>query len=332
VTLRVLYASAYPLPYSESYTHTEIRWMQAQGVDVRLWAKSKANAPGYPLAAHETVGGSIGRVIDEFRPHVIHSHRVDSALAALPVAVKYSIPLTVRGHSVDFAESDYRKLTGAARIWLFPHMAVLFPDQPNVEAMTVAYDSTLFYPEEPDPRRYVVRAGFCNTNKDVEGFLAVAKLCPGVAFELVVTGPYREFIEEVERTAPPNVRVHKTLTNEETAAIVRKAWVCLRSHDTTAHAYGMPISIAEAMGAGLRVVARAGDPSSPARFGPEDYIGGAGFVYRTSEAAAWAMRQTVGLSRADWEDARKCSLVRALRYRADVVLPRMLDVWLDLAT
>jgi glycosyltransferase involved in cell wall biosynthesis len=332
VTLRVLYVSAYPLPYSESYTHTEIRWMQAQGVDVRLWAKSRANAPGYPLAAHETIGGSVSTVINEFKPHVIHSHRVDSALAVWPTADMRGIPLTIRGHSVDFAERDYRKLTGAARIWLFPHMAVLFPDQPNVEAMPVAYDSTLFYPEEPDPRRYVVRAGFCNTNKDVSGFMAVAQLCPTLAFELIVTGPYREFIEEVEAAAPPNVRMHKTKTNEEAAAIVRKAWVCLRSHDTGAHAYGMPVSIAEAMGAGLPVVVRARDPYGTARFGPEDYVGTAGCLYQTHVEGARFVHEAVGWARARWEKVRTETVMQAARYRADVVLPRMLDTWLDLAT
>jgi glycosyltransferase involved in cell wall biosynthesis len=332
VTLRVLYASAYPLPYSESYTRGEIQWMQAQGADVRFWAKSKANAPAYPPEPYVTVTRSIGTVINEFKPHVIHTHRVDTALAAWPHADMRGIPLTVRGHSVDFDEASYRKLTGAARLWLFPHMAALFPDQPNVEALPVAYDPRLYYPEEPDPMRYVVRTGFANANKDIASFNAVARLCPKVPFELVLTGPYQGFMTAIAFEAPNNVRVHRGLTNEEAATIVRKAWVCLRSHDTNAHPYGMPISIAEAMGAGVPVVARAGDPSSPSRFGPEDYVKDAGYCYTTVETGARIVREISGWPRNRWEEARATSYAQAQQYRTDVVLPRMLDTWLGLAT
>ena len=331
MSLRVLYAYAYPIPYSETYARVELAWMRENGVDVHLWAAKNQNVPSYPLKSYETVGGSIGTVIDSFRPHVIHTHRIDTAESVVAVARARKILLTIRGHSVDFEEARYRKLADVACIWLFPHLAALLRDQANVESLPVAYDPQLAFPEEPDLRRYVVRAGFGNSNKDVGGFVDVAHRLPAVTFELVVTGPYKEYLASIRRSAPPNLHVRDGLSNEDAAAVVRRAWLCLRGHDPNAHPYGMPISIAEALGAGLPIVARAAVPNSPSRFGPEEYIGDAGVVYQTNEEAAARVHEIVNWSREQWEKARTRSITRAQSFRTDVVLPRILTLWRRLA-
>lgn len=331
MSLRVLYAYAYPIPYSETYARVELTWMRAAGVDVHLWAASNQNVPSYPLNTYETVGGPIEAVIDTFHPDVIHTHRIDTAIGVCKVARARKIPLTIRGHSVDFDESRYRKLGDVARIWLFPHFAELLHDQANIESLPVAYDPKLAFPEEPDARRYVMRTGFGNSNKDVGGFVDVARLCPTIPFELVLTGPYEDYLSAIRKSAPANMCVRDGLTNEDAAEIVRRAWVCLRGHDVNAHPYGMPISIAEALGAGLPVVARSALPTSPSRFGPEKYIGDAGFTYRTKEEAATRVQEIVGWSRERWDEARNRSISRSQAYRTDIVLPRILTVWNELA-
>jgi len=331
VSLRVLYAYAYPIPYSETYARSELSWMQVNGVDVHLWAEKQQDVPSYPQRSYETVGGSIYGVINEFQPHIVHTHRIDTAVSVARAAYAKNTPLTLRGHSVDFDEARYRGLTDLARIWLFPHFAELFRDQPNIEALPVAYDPNLAFPEEPDDRRYVVRTGFGNSNKDVDGFIEVARMCPDVSFELVLTGPYREYVATLRETATSNVNIRDSLTNEDAVAIVRRAWVCLRGHDPNAHPYGMPISIAEALGAGLPIVARGAVPTSSSRFGPERYIGDAGFTYQTNEEAASRVREIIGWPRARWNAARTQSTAQAQHYRTDVVLPRILSVWRELA-
>lgn len=329
--MRVLYSIVHPVTYSETYIRAEIDWMVDHGVEVSFWAQTERLCPGYPLPERLIISANVEEAIERFKPDLIHAHKIPFARAALAGANAHSIPLTVRGHSIDFSVPELQELPDAARIWLFPTMA-RWCDQANVEALPVAFDPQEFYPAEPDPQRYVVRAAQCKPGKDVEGFIRIARLCPDVRFTLIATsvGPTDAFIDYVQRAAPPNVLVLRHLDNEVTAEIVRRAWVCLRSHDPDGHTYGMPISIAESMSAGLPVIVRATSPDDAASTGAEDYVGDAGFVYTDHEAGAQLIQRIMSWTPEERRAAQVRSTARAQRFRADVVLPRMLRVWGDL--
>ena len=86
----------------------------------------------------------------------------------------------------------------------------------------------------------------------------------------------------------------------------------------------MPISIAEALGCGLPVIARSGPEA-------RDYIGRSGQFYDTVEEAAQLVQGTIGWSRSEWDWARVAALQDATRYTADANLPQVLAHWGDLA-
>lgn len=325
--VRVLCVDPHPTAHSETYISSEMAWMQRHGVEVGFWAKGGRFAPGPAVRA---VSGPLMQAVVTFRPNVLHFYthvHPDTVEPFINDLLSTGLPVTIRGHSYGFNVSVYQQLRAVARIWLFPHHAALV-EQENVEPLPVTFDQMLYYPEEPERR--VVRAGAARPGKDVEGFLRVATLCPSVPFVLIVTGADTAYLETVQAQAPANVRVHLHLPHASAAALMRRSWVCLRSHDTLAHAYGMPISIAEAMGSGLPVIARAADPESPSRFGPESYIGDAGFYYETHEEAAQLVRQIIEWPRETWNAARNRSLKQAEKYRPDAVLPRVLQVWNEL--
>ena len=102
------------------------------------------------------------------------------------------------------------------------------------------------------------------------------------------------------------------------------AWVYLRGHDPMAHRYGMPISIAEALGCGLPVIAR----STPVT---HSYIGPGGQFYGTVEEAAQLVQQTIDWSRSEWDKTRVAALAHAAQYTADANLPQVLAHWRDVA-
>lgn len=330
--MKVLCIDPRPTAHSETYISEEMAWMQRRGVEVGFWAAGERYAPG--PAAYETyeVKGSLAQAVEIFRPDVMnmYAHVHPTEVEELTQeALQLGVPVTIRGHSFGFNVAVCRRLHAVSRLWLFPHHAELI-EQENVEPLTVSYDPGLYFPEEP-VGRCVVRSATARPGKDLEGFLHLATLCPSVPFVLIVTGGDNAYLNALKAQAPANARLYFNLEMADAAAIVRRGWVCLRSHDPNSHAYGMPVSIAEAMGAGLPIIARATDPDSAARFGPEGYAGDAGIYYRTDEEAVKLVHEVVDWPRERWNQARAVSLKQADQYRADAVLPRVLKVWQELA-
>lgn len=326
---RVLYVDPYPTAHSETYISGEAAWLRENGAEIAFWARGPRVAPG---PDDERLPGSLAEAIAKFQPDVLHlyAHLRPVAVGAFANDVLFptGVPVTIRGHSYGFDPEVLPRLKDAARIWLFPQHAAT-TDQGNVEALPVSYNTKLYF--VPDTRdATVVRAGAARAGKGMEEFLRIAALCPSVKFVLVATGADSDYLYALKQKASSNTIVHLHVPADQAAAILRRARICLRGHDVNSHAYGMPISIAEAMGAGIPVVARAAEPNSPSRFGPEDYVGDAGFFYRTEEEAADLVQRIMAWSADERAAAQQRALVQARRYRNDVVLPRMAEVWRSL--
>lgn len=327
---RVLFVDPYPRAYCETYISSEAAWLKKNGVNIASWSRGERVTPGVD---DDRILGSLAEACAAFNPDILHlyAHLRPAEVVSFVRAelLPTGRPFTIRGHGYGFDTETIPELHEAARIWLFPHHAAALGAQDNVEVLPVSYDPTLYFP--PDTRNpVVVRAGAARAGKGLEGFLRVAALCPSVAFVLIVTGADSDYLYGLAHQATANVTVHMHLPAAKAAEIVRHARVCLRGHDLNSHSFGMPISLAEAMGAGLPVVVRAADPASPSRFGPEEYVSDAGFLYRTEEEAAEIVERVMHWSVAERADAEQRALARARLYRADVVLPRMVEVWREL--
>jgi glycosyltransferase involved in cell wall biosynthesis len=332
--LRVLYAVFHPLPVSESYIYNEIEWMEKRGVEIALWARHPRLAAGDLRENRRYWIGKpreIRKAIRAFKPAVVHAHPMFIAEMVADEVERSGLPLTARGH-VGFGgqeKEDLKAIRGFAsrgvvsRIWAFPHVAADIA-HPKLTALPACYASEFFLPGKPSESRYVLRIGTCLPGKGWEEFLEVARHCPKIPFVAALAVPNKAYADELVAVAPKNLRVHRDLQREACVKLMQGAWVYLRGHDPKSHRYGMPISIAEALGCGLPVIARS-EPEA------HDYIGGSGQFYDTVEGAAQLVQGTIAWSRSEWSRARVAALQDATRYTADANLPQVLAHWRDLA-
>jgi glycosyltransferase involved in cell wall biosynthesis len=331
--LRVLYAVAHPLPFSESYIYNEIEWMERAGVEIALWARHPRLAAGDPRHSRRYWVGEpheIHNAICAFKPGVVHAHPLFIAEMVADEVEYARLPLTARGH-VGFggrekediqAIREFASREVVSGIWAFPHIAADVA-HPKVKALPACYASERFLPGEPSESRYVLRIGTALPGKGWEEFLEVARRCQTIPFVAALAVPDKAYADELVTGAPESLRLYLDLQREACVKLMQGAWIYLRGHDIKSHRYGMPISIAEALGCGLPVIAR----SVPEA---RDYIGRSGQFYDTVEEATLLVQETIAWSRSKWEQTRVIAVEDAKRYGTHANLPRVLAHWREL--
>lgn len=322
---RILYAlEDYPVT-SETYVETEICYFLRQGVEIAVWCRRQdpARLPGSAMV----LSGSLKEAVKAFNPDAIHVHWLPIVPSVLIEGLR--LPITVRGHSFEFTPNlarFYAYDPEISAIFLFPHQveAVFRGADPGKAVPLVsAYDERMFYPEEKN-RGTVIRATAGLGTKDIDSFLDVAKLCPELRFTLITSRPKEDSSylnnllgRNASLGSPVNILVETP--RAEAAAVIRKSEICLRSNNPQGHPFGMPISIAEAMGAGTIPVVR---DHAPAR----GYVGDAGLYFTSVPEAAAKVREIArdpDLS----TRLRAACVERAKKHAASVVLPEVLKVW-----
>jgi glycosyltransferase involved in cell wall biosynthesis len=327
--VRVLYAVKYPNALSESYVRTEIEWAEAQDVEVCVWA-ARPHMSGYPdPRPHLRVGSEIGGAILDYRPTLIHAHWLTTACEVLSAARQHEVPLTVRGHSFDFAPERISTLVNEPlvhRVWLFPQLAARCSSA-KVAPLPACFSARRYFPAPSGGRRFVFRAAAGLPGKGIEEFIAIAAACPEIPFVLAMTRAtgVPDYPERLAaRGVPANVTLHINLQHPEVANLMRDAAVYLRGHEPQGHPYGMPVSIAEAMACGAYLLGRH-DPEAVR------YIGEAGSCYHSVEDAIERLRDVWTWPEARWRAARARSLARAAAFRDDRVLGAVLSGWREVA-
>jgi glycosyltransferase involved in cell wall biosynthesis len=276
--MKILYATFHPLPLSESYIRNEIEWMEEQGLEIAIWAEHPRLAVGYDDPGRKYWIGKerLGDALESFQPNIVHAHPIFIGQKIVDEVGQKSLPLTVRGH-VGFGgrEANNVQLTrnfasedSISRIWAFPHIADDVA-HPKVVGLPVCYAPEFFHPGEPSNDRFILRIGTALPGKGWEEFVEIARMCPELPFVAALAVPIKEYANCLIRSGPRNLTFHQDLERSECASLMKSAWVYLRGHDLSSHRYGMPISIAEALGCGLPVIARNAQE-------PRKYMGPAG--------------------------------------------------------
>lgn len=324
---RILYALEYAPTLSESYVQAEIACMRRWGVEIELWAERDPPAPcsaGVPLH-HGELGDAIARV----RPDVVHAHHLHRALRYLPEVAAAGLPMTIRGHGVEFDPARLHELLSSQSVdavYVFPHQAALLGRaEAKLHAMPVAFDPLRYAPARGKDPRLVVRASLAAPAKGLATFVRLAARHRSHRFVLFACWSigYPRHLEELvdlnrSLGAPVDLRVDRPY--EEVEAVVREAGIYLHT-PTLAEPYGMPISIAEAMATGCWVIARR-CPGSAA------YVGEAGRLYDSEDEASAVLDQTAAWSEEEWQRARLSAIDRAFSgFASDVVLRPLLEDW-----
>ncbi len=322
---RILYAlEDYPVS-SETYVETEIEYFLRQGVEIAAWCRR--DDPTRPPGSVAVITGPLKAAVKMFKPDAIHVHWLPIVPNVLVEGL--GLPVTVRAHSFEFSPPVVRSYAfhpAISAVFLFPHLvdqAFKGADSGKVIPLVSAYDERMFYPE-PKERGTVIRATAGLGSKDIDNFLDVAKICREARFTLITSRPKEDssYLNNlIGRNASMGspVKIMVEVPRGEAAALVRKSEICLRSNNPTGHPFGMPVSIAESMGAGTIPVVR---DHAPAR----GYVGNAGLYFSSTLEAASRIREIV----ADPELSgrlRTAAIERARGHAASVVLPTVFQVW-----
>ncbi len=322
--MKVLYVLAHFPQGSESYVEAEIAYMKSQGVQIEVWSPTSGYGDAPTVQVHRR---SLAEALIGFAPDVVHIHHLTTAVYYLDNFFK--VPVTVRAHSFDW-DPGLVKLVAAhpsvRRVFAFPHLAATVPSQKMVP-MPVAYDQTLYYRTEKNPRS-VVRLSAGLPTKRLEDFLDVGnEMHEQADFTLainLVVGKESRVAEDLSRTNAAlggHVQILHNLSRARAAELTRNAAIYMSTYDDKSHQFGMPISIAEAMATGAVVVVRDDVP------GVHEYMGLAGLFYVSTAGAKDLIRVALAISEKEREVLADVSCRNAVQFRSDVVLPRLLKEW-----
>jgi glycosyltransferase involved in cell wall biosynthesis len=333
---RVLYAIWHYPQVTETYLEAEIRALGRRGARIEVWSDGKVAVP-YP-AAVPVHRGSLAEAIDAFRPDLVHSHWLTSALDYEPVVAARGLPMTVRAHGFETTPEAIRAVLArpsVQRLYLFPHQLNGFGGDPRVRAVPAAFDTERFRPPHEKDPRLVVRTAAALPAKDLGFFLELAKRVPELRFVLAAATctDMEHYPGELRALAarlgsPAELRLDLPL--DEAAALVARAGLYVHTAvppGEPGHSpIGMPISIAEAMATGAHVLVR----DLPAL---RAYVGEAGTCYRDLDHATQLLEETLHWDEARWRAARTASVDRAFAAHADeTTLAPVLDDWREIAS
>lgn len=322
--MKVLYVLWNYPQLSETYVTVEIAFAQAQGVGIEVWRENvqKEDVP-VQCPVHS---GSLEAAIASVRPDVVHMHYLVMAERLAP-RLPPSIPVTVRAHSFDWDKGLAWRVTAlpnVRRIFAFPHFARQV-SHPKMRPMPVAYSTARFKPV-PGPLkdgRMVLRLAAALPTKGLTDFFAAAQALKDHRFILGVAHAggapaYPETLKVMNLSGCVDLRFD--VPWEEAAGLTAKAGIYMETSDPRGHAFGMPISIAEALATGSLVLVRR---SSEA----EEYLGSAGRLYQSAGEAVSLIRETLGWKEDQWAAAAAEAVARARAFADTTVLPDLVDEW-----
>lgn len=326
--MRILYLLWNYPQISETYIATEIAFAQRCGVEVHVWSQITHHPDLIPQCMVHR--GTLAEAIAAVGPDLIHIHYLVIAKRHLH-EIPAGIPVTIRGHSFDWNPNLAKEMAeqpGVKRLYLFPHFVAAMGGHSKAFALPVAYDPTLHPQAVCKDRKLVVRLAAGHPTKGLDDVLAVANRCPEFRFILGIsrTGGGEQFLEQITRLnsyVKDRVQILIDLHPQVAADINRRAGIYLDTHDPKAHAFGMPISIAEAMATGSFVLSL----DVPAA---RSYISEGGAFYRNPEEAAKLILETQNWTDADWDRVSGTAIRRAACFRDDVVLSHLIQDWRSL--
>lgn len=330
--LRVLYLVFNYPQLSESYIEAEIAFMRRAGVHVEVW-RHVAPPASYPsdVPIHE---GDFAGAIAQARPDLVHLHWMLWGEDVYDFLAQFGLPVTVRAHT-DFTPERATVLAAhpaVARVYLFPHqLAALGLMHPKLVPLPVAYDETLHTEGGEKDARLVVRAAAAQPWRQLDLFLEVAQLCPDHRFVLCLANaraegadPFVRALLERNRAMASPVEIRLDVPLRESAELMRRAGTYLHTAAPDGGA-GMPISIAEAMAAGCRVLVN-GAPVL------RDLVRDCGESYSDAAHAAGMIRDSLAWDAEQWRVRAESAAQRARScYASGVLLPPMLEDWQRLA-
>lgn len=279
---RVLYIlERYP-QLSETYIKTEIEAVR-DDYEIRVVSLNLANLPArnhHPYE-HVTQGERLREIIEEFRPHVMHTHYFKNIPLLSTIATSMSLPYTVRAHSFD--------VLGPSRVPVDEYcLGILtFPfSRPTLEGLGIppakiidcypVVNYNRFYDTTPNEDG-MLNLGACLPKKRFEDFIQLGCLMPGKRFNLYSIGYSSEALRRHNETLGSPVTIHEAVQPEEMAAIYKQHTWLVYTACPKLRTVGWPMAVAEVQAAGVGVCLPNMRPDLA------ELLGGAGVLFDSIE-------------------------------------------------
>lgn len=298
--LRILYIVHHFPQISETYIRTELEALEGT-CEVTVISLNRANvhyknhAP-YVLSDDPT---AIREAIEDFRPHVLHSHWLGLVPTLAYFAgyyanspMKQPIPFTVRSHSFDVLDADGEFAREAAPIinsdlclgvLNFP-FARRYLEKAGVrgdklhDCFPVVHYRRFF--DRSTNGDAVMNVGACLPKKQMDDFLNLAVSFPSTRFDLYAMGYNVAEMERLNQGMGAPVKIIPPVEPEAMPAEYKKHHWLVYTAAPAFNTVGWPMAIAEAQASGVGVCMPNLRPDL------RDYVGQAGYLYNSINEVA----------------------------------------------
>jgi hypothetical protein len=283
---RVLYVLGEYPQISHTYIQTEIHAVRNH-YDVRVVAMAKPNLAYEHAYPHEQVDKQrVSEVIEEFRPHVLHTHYLLHSRMLRRLSRRHQVPFTIRAHSFDLLKpmSTFKMWRRIRPLNNDLCLGVLtFPfTRPLLERVGCRPDKIVdCYPVIDYDRFHdvslrsdaVMNVGACTAKKKMEDYIDLARSMPGRQFDLYPLGYATDKIRQYNDDQGLPVDISRVIQPEDMPAVYNHHGWLVYTGCFDLRSVGWPMAVAEAQAAGLGVCMPNLRPDIA------QYVGGAGFIY-----------------------------------------------------
>ncbi|MGR8919472.1 MAG: glycosyltransferase [Gammaproteobacteria bacterium] len=301
---RVMYVLRQYPQVSETYVQTEIDAVSEdfEVIVIALNDAAKIGNTAYQQHNPYLVINDIGQLqnaVRMFRPQVLHTHWMISAPLVYRLAKTLNVPFTVRAHSFDTLPSegprlaDWRKTAPQVipqttrdplclGVLAFPFSRPFFEsngaDMSKLIDCYPCVDFKRFYDPSPNGDA-IMNVGACIPKKRMEDFLELGASMPERRFDIYPVSYQTEQLAARNQAMGSPVNIHAPVEPAKMPAEYKKHRWLVYTADWQINAIGWPLSVAEAQASGTGVLLPAVRPDI------EQYLGGAGYAYRSLQEA-----------------------------------------------
>jgi glycosyltransferase involved in cell wall biosynthesis len=337
---RVMYVvECYPA-ITETYIQSEIDALRDE-YEIRILALQQAEHPNQsPHPAFEIADPArMHAAIEEFRPHVLHTHWLVHVPLLGDLARRTGVPFTVRAHSFDGIWNE----TEAIPAQILDVSAILNSDlclgvlgfpfmRENFERAGVRHEKIFAsYPilnydrflDRSANGAAVMTGGAGRAPKQMEDFLDLAAGLPGVEFNLYAIGHHVEKLRRLNSLAGNRVNIRQPVQPFLMPGEYKNHRWLVETASLEVNARGWPIMVAEAQASGVGVCMR------NIRSDLQEYVGDCGFLYDSIEEVREIISQPfpeemrqLGFEHAGRSDIRRHKHVLTGLWQTAITKPR----------
>ena len=261
---------------SQTYAETELRYLVTRGHTVRVVAQRVPEPAGaapehhpYTYVAPEDTAG-LDRLLDEFRPDVVHGHYLHHTPVLFDAARRLDVPFTLHGHSYDILGRHQAELPEFAPMLnsSLCRGVLTFPfTRPILEAAGIAPDKIVDrwpivdfarFHDESGNGDEVLNMGAAKAKKDFPAYLELAAAdLSDRRYNLYPLGDEGYVTAEIKarnHDMGDPVIVHDPVPHSRMREVYKRhSWLVYTALTKPRVTVGWPMAIAEAQAAGVGV-------------------------------------------------------------------------------